>query len=62
LGVFLVHITKTRLNRSTSFEVAIFEVSIFFAAPEEPSMNSYGLRPSIKIGIALLGSRGAVYE
>jgi hypothetical protein len=46
----------------TLFEVALFEVSVFFAAPEEPSMNRYGLRPSIRIGIELLGSRGAVYE
>jgi hypothetical protein len=44
------------------FEVALFEVSVFFAAPEEPSMNSYGLRPFIRIGIVLLSSRGAVYE
>jgi hypothetical protein len=44
------------------FEVALFEVSVFFAAPEEPAMNSYGLRPSIRIGIVLLGSRGAGYE
>jgi hypothetical protein len=27
------------------FEVALFEESVFFAAPEELSMNSYGLRP-----------------
>jgi hypothetical protein len=44
------------------FEVAHFEESVFFAAPEEPSMNRYGLRPSIRIGIVLLGSRGADYE
>jgi hypothetical protein len=44
------------------FEVAHLDESVFFAAPEEPAMNRYGLRPSIRIGIELLGSRGAVYE
>jgi hypothetical protein len=43
-------------------EVALFEVSVFFAAPEELAMNRYGLRPSIRIGIVILGSRGAGYE
>jgi hypothetical protein len=43
-------------------EVALFERSVFFAAPEELSMNSYGLRPLLRISIELLGSRGAVYE
>jgi hypothetical protein len=43
-------------------EVAILDKTVYFAAPEEPSMNRYGLRPSIRIGIVLLGSRGAVYE
>ena len=36
---------KIRLTLSDSFEVAIFEESVFFAAPEEPSMNRYGLWP-----------------
>jgi hypothetical protein len=27
------------------FEVAHLDESVFFAAPEEPAMNSYGLRP-----------------
>jgi hypothetical protein len=44
------------------FEVAHLDESVFFAAPEEPTMNSYGLRPSIRRGIELLGSRGAGYE
>jgi hypothetical protein len=44
------------------FEVALFGESVFYAAPEEPAMNRYGLRPFIRIGIVLLGSRGAVYE
>jgi hypothetical protein len=43
-------------------EVALFERSVFFAAPEELSMNSYGLRLSIRITIELLGFRGADYE
>jgi hypothetical protein len=53
---------NSRLTRSGSIEVAHLGESVFFAAPEEPSMNRYGLRPSIRIGIELLGSRGAVYE
>jgi hypothetical protein len=43
-------------------EVAHLDESVFFAAPEEPAMNSYGLWPSIRIGIVILGSRGAGYE
>jgi hypothetical protein len=44
------------------FEVALLDDSVLFAAPEEPAMSSYGLRPFIRIGIVLLGSRGAGYE
>jgi hypothetical protein len=50
------------LKRSVSFEVSLLDESVFFAAPEEPSMNRYGLRPLIRMGIVLLGSGGAVYE